>query len=266
MTPTLLKDAALFAAAFAGGAINSVAGGGTLITFPALVWAGVPWVSANATSTVALVPGSASAFWGYRDELEKSASPLLWLGIPSILGGGVGALLVLKAGDKLFAHLVPWLILGATVLFMIQGPISAWMRRRADQSTASDTQPPSAPKTTHLLGLMLFQFVVAIYGGFFGAGIGILMLAALGLLGLTNIHRMNGLKNMAAICINSVASLTFIAGHRVHWVLALVMAAGAVCGGYGGAGLARKMGQKTVRRVVIGIGLVIATIMFLRQV
>jgi uncharacterized membrane protein YfcA len=265
VTPTLLRDAALLAAAFAAGAINSVAGGGTLLTFPALVWAGVPWVNANATSTVALVPGSASAFWGYRDELEKSASPLLWLGLPSLAGGIVGALLLLKAGDTLFSHLVPWLILSATVLFMVQGPISQWMKRRADQSTDA-VKTTDQPHGAGLVGLMLFQFAVAVYGGFFGAGIGILMLAALGLIGLTNIHRMNGLKNMAAICINGIAALTFIAKHRVDWPLALIMAVGAVGGGYGGAGLARKLGQKTVRRIVIGIGLVIAAIMFIRQV
>lgn len=263
--PSPLIDAALFAAAFAAGAINSVAGGGTLITFPSLLWAGVSPVAANATSTVALVPGSASAFWGYREELGHGRSALLWLGLPSVVGGLVGAFLVLKAGDTLFAHLVPWLILGATVLFMAQEPISRWMRRRARAEHADDSAVEN-PKDGRLVGIMLYQFVVAIYGGFFGAGIGILMLAALGLLGLTNIHRMNGLKNMAAICINGVASITFIAGHKVHWMLALLMAAAAIFGGYGGAGLARKLGQKTVRRIVIGIGLAIAVLMFVRQI
>lgn len=263
--PSLPIDAALFAAAFAAGAINSVAGGGTLITFPSLLWAGVSPVAANATSTVALVPGSASAFWGYREELGQGRSALIWLGLPSLAGGVVGAFLVLKAGDTLFAHLVPWLILGATLLFMVQEPISRWMRRRAGEPHEEDPAVEN-PRGGRLLGIMLYQFLVAVYGGFFGAGIGILMLAALGLLGLTNIHRMNGLKNMAAICINGVASITFIVGHRVHWTLALLMAVAAIFGGYGGAGVARKLGQKTVRRIVIGIGLAIAVLMFVREV
>lgn len=258
-------DAALFAAALAAGAINSVAGGGTLLTFPALLWAGVSPVGANATSTVALVPGSASAFWGYRDEVARDRSALLWLGLPSLLGGVLGAVLVLKAGNTLFAHLVPWLILSATALFMAQEPISRYLRRRTPEG--DDAKPAvDHPRGGRLIGIMAYQFVVAVYGGFFGAGIGILMLAALGLLGLTNIHRMNGLKNMAAICINGVAAITFIAGRWVDWPLAILMAVGAIAGGWGGAGLAKRLGQKTVRRMVVAIGLAIAVLMFVREV
>ncbi|MBV9849803.1 MAG: sulfite exporter TauE/SafE family protein [Armatimonadetes bacterium] len=249
----------LFAAALLAGAINSVAGGGTLLTFPALLAAPhVSYVMANATSTVALVPGSVSAFWGYRQEMGRGRRELLWLGLPSLAGGVIGAKLVLRAGDEVFAHLVPWLILGATALFMLNEPVRRWVARGRREEAA-----PSARQG--VLGVMLFQFVVAVYGGFFGAGMGILMLAALGFLGLSNIHHMNGLKNFAAVCINGVAAATFILGGRVNWPLALLMAVGAVLGGYGGAGLARRLGQKNVRRLVVGIGLVIGLAMLVKQ-
>jgi uncharacterized membrane protein YfcA len=248
----------LFLAALAAGAVNSVAGGGTLLTFPALLSAGVPAVAANATSTVALVPGSLSAYWGYRAEMGRSRRYLLWLGLPSLAGGVLGAYLVLKAGDALFRELVPWLILSATVLFIVQEPIRQWLARRSAQGPATGERAGSLP------AVIAFQFLVALYGGFFGAGIGILMLAALGFLGLSDIHRMNGLKNFAAVCINGVAAVTFIVGHRVHWKIALLMAAGAIAGGYGGAGLARRLGQRNVRRIVIAIGLLIGLYMLFR--
>jgi len=265
---------ALFAAAFAAGTINSVAGGGTLLTFPALlaVLAGTPGgpIIANGTSTVALVPGSFSAFRGYRGDLG-GARRLLWtMAVPSLLGGAVGAYLATHISSDLFKRLVPWLIFAATFLFLIQD----WVRQRlvkAPFSAGAEEEgrewPPRLPTPPEgraggpsspaglPAGAMVFQFFVAVYGGFFGAGIGILMLAALGFLGQTNIHRMNGLKNFAAVCINGVGALTFILYRRVDWRLAALMAVAAVLGGWGGAGLARRLGQANVRRTVIAIGL-----------
>jgi uncharacterized membrane protein YfcA len=281
----------LFAAAFAGGAINSVAGGGTLLTFPALlgVLGGVPNgpIIANGTSTVALVPGSLSAFWGYRREMGGARRDLWTMAVPSLLGGALGAYLATHIGSDVFKRLVPWLIFTATFLFLIQD----WVRRRIGgkaptpgpspasgrgesegEKAAVTVWPPSPVPTGALLGweglgvgassgrglplgAMLFQFGVAVYGGFFGAGIGILMLAALGFLGQTDIHRMNGLKNFAAVCINGVGALTFILYRRVDWPLAALMAVAAVLGGSVGAGAARRIGQANVRRLVIAIGL-----------
>ena len=250
MHATPVQLALLFAAAFIAGAINSVAGGGTLLTFPALlsVLGGLPngSILANGTSTVALVPGSLSAFWGYRGEMDGDRCLLWTLAVPSLLGGALGAYLATHVSAGLFSHLVPWLIFTATFLFLIQD----WVRRRLGQAAALETPLGRLP-----LGAMLFQFFVAVYGGFFGAGIGILMLAALGFLGQTNIHRMNGLKNFAAVCINGVGALTFILYRRVDWSLAALMAVAAVAGGLGGAGLARRIGQANVRRIVIAIGL-----------
>ena len=241
----------LFAAAFAAGAINSVAGGGTLLTFPALLAVLGPGgsVIANGTSTVALVPGSMSAFWGYRGEIGKNRRDLWEMALPSLCGGALGAFLATHVSPALFSRLVPWLILAATFLFLIQDPVRKWVERQKDSPGVSNSENLGA-------GGMVFQFFVAVYGGFFGAGIGILMLAALGFLGQTNIHRMNGLKNFAAVCINGVGALTFILYGRVDWKLAGLMAVAAILGGYGGAGMARRIGQANVRRVVIGIGLV----------
>ena len=292
----------LFAAAFVAGAINSVAGGGTLLTFPTLlaVLGGVPNgpIIANGTSTVALVPGSLSAFWGYRGEMRGARRELWTMAVPSLLGGAVGAYLATHVSAGLFSRLVPWLIFLATFLFLIQD----WVRRRlggkappAPNNGGAGTHPAASggpPETGGQggaapaddssplppgeggeeragrglpLGAMLFQFFVAVYGGFFGAGIGILMLAALGFLGQTNIHRMNGLKNFAAVCINGVGALTFILYRRVDWPLAALMAVAAVLGGLGGAGLARRVGQANVRRTVIAIGLVFGVYTLLGQ-
>jgi len=243
----------LFAAAFAAGAINSVAGGGTLLTFPALlaVLAGTPNgpIIANGTSTVALLPGSLSALWGYRGEMEGARRELWTMAVPSLLGGAVGAYLATHIGSDLFKRLIPWLIFAATFLFLIQD----WVRRRLVKAPPELGAGGTSSGLPH--GAMLFQFFVAVYGGFFGAGIGILMLAALGFLGQTNIHRMNGLKNFAAVCINGVGALTFILYRRVDWPLVALMAVAAVLGGLGGAGLARRVGQANVRRAVIAIGL-----------
>lgn len=243
----------LFLAAFAAGAINSVAGGGTILTFPTLLTILGPAQSvlANGTSTVALVPGSVSAYWNYRSEVKLSRTALWQMALPSLLGGGLGAYLATHVNAKLFSHLVPWLILGATFLFLIQDPVRRWVdkRRAAGGGEAAGERPLG-------VGGMIFQFFVALYGGFFGAGIGILMLAALGFLGQTNIHRMNGLKNFAAICINGIGTALFIYFGKVNWPLAILMAVAAIAGGWGGAGVARKMGQANVRRVVIGVGLI----------
>ncbi len=252
---TAVEYVVLFASALGAGAVNSVAGGGSLLTFPALLAVGVSPLSANATSTVALVPGSAGAFWGYRELLKGDRATVVAMAAPSLVGGVLGALLVLRTGDKTFGAMVPWLVLGATLLFAAQGPIG-----RAVKRLKGPTTQPRSP-----IPLALFQLVVAVYGGFFGAGIGILMLAALALRGEEDIHKANGLKNLAAVCINGVATVTFVASGRVSWTPALVMATGAVLGGWGGAGVARKLGQTTVRRIVLAVGFGLAALMFWRQ-
>ena len=226
---SLLHIAIMIAGAFTAGAINSIAGGGTLITFPLLIWLGLDPKVANATSTVALWPGLFGGVFGYRKELEKSSALLLRLGLTSVIGGAIGAWLLIWTPSPTFARLVPFLILFATILFMAQGSINRRLR----------LQPIVAqPNTSWWLGAIVFQFFSSIYGGYFGAGNGILMLAAMGLLGLHEIHRANGIKNFLGICINSIAVLSFALMGLVVWPDALLMAVGALLGGYFGATMA----------------------------
>lgn len=238
----------LFIGAFAAGVVNSIAGGGTLITFPLLIWTGLDPKVANATSTVALWPGLFGGLYGYRKELENSSAILLRLGLISVVGGGLGAWLLIWTPSPVFARLVPFLILFATILFMAQGSINRRLR----------LQPIVAePKASWWVGAMVFQFFSSMYGGYFGAGNGILMLAAMGLLGLHDIHRANGIKNFLGICINSVAVVSFSLTHLVVWSDALLMAVAALLGGYFGAHMAVRVGQVWVRRGIVAIGFVI---------
>ena len=246
---------AAFGAAFAAGMINSVAGGGTLLTFPTLIWLGLNSVTANATSTVAIWPGSLGGMAGYRRELATVERRMLALVLPSLVGGLTGALLLRWTPPATFDRLVPFLILFATLLFMAQEPV-----QRALKSMHGDHHSPR-----WLIGAMTFQLGVALYGGYFGAGIGILMLAALGVLGLTDIHQMNGLKNFFALCINGVAAIYFVWARMVYWPDVLVMAAGAVLGGYGSAGIARRIGRTRVRHIVITVGLSMAVSLFFKH-
>lgn len=240
-----MHELLVFAAAIAAGAINAVAGGGTLVTFPTLVWLGVPSIAANATNTVALWPGSLGSVWGYRRELREGDRQVFALVVPSLAGGLLGAVLLDLTPTELFDRLVPFLILFATLLFMAQEPL----QRRFNFSGA------------HVSGShwgswsMLFQFGVAIYGGYFGAGQGILMLAALMLMGHTDIHRMNGVKALLATAINGIAAIYFAFNTPILWNDAGIMALGSVIGGVGGAGMARRIGRDNVRRIVILIGL-----------
>ena len=246
-------------AAAVGGAINAIAGGGTLITFPALVGLGVPAIVANATSTVALWPGALGSLYGYRDELAGARSWATRFAMPSLVGGLLGALLLLRTPAERFDQVVPWLVLGATVLFLVQRPLMTALRSRSAAAPGSPDDPTSRPPG---IPLLLFQLGVAVYGGYFGAGIGILMLAALGFMGFTNIHRMNGLKNWGGLCINVVAALTFALGGFVDWPVAIAMATGAMAGGYAGSRLAQRVPQEWVRRAVIVIGFAAAIWLF----
>jgi uncharacterized protein len=249
---------ALAAAAIAG-AINSIAGGGTLVAFPAIVGLGVPPLVANATTTVALWPGSVGSMWGYRRELVGARSWALRFAVPSLLGGATGALLLLRTSADRFERLVPYLVLGATLLFMAQGPIAKRLGRRLAAKSSTNAELPSLP-----IGYLVYQFGVGVYGGYFGAGIGILMLAVLGAMGLTNIHQMNGLKNLGALVINAVAATLFAVSGIVRWPIALAMAVGGLAGGYGGAVLAQRVPQIWVRRAITAVGLLAFVWLLLR--
>lgn len=242
-------------AAIAAGAVNSIAGGGTLLTFPSLLTAVSP-VVANATSTVALVPGSLASGWAYRREMQAARRWLMLLMWPSLLGGAVGALLVTRLEEKYFQALVPWLLLTAAMLFLFQPAIAKLT------GIGKTHEHPSAGTR---IAITTFQFLVAIYGGYFGAGIGILMLSSLSFMGISDIHQMNALKSILGTCINGVAVVVFIVEGKVNWQLAIVMAGAAIVGGYLGAHFARRLNANIVRWLVIVIGFGLAGHFFYRQ-
>lgn len=252
---TVPEILSLLCAAAAAGAINAVAGGGTILTFPTLLAIGTPAVVANATSTVALVFGTSGSVYGFRRHIP-SIREWLWRFIPvSLLGGLIGSWLLTITGNDIFSRLVPFLILFATLLFLAQGIVARMIRRSAAESQRTPLVWPA----------VLFQFLVAIYGGFFGAGIGILMLATLGFIGLSDIHQMNALKNILGSLINVVASVMFICRGMVDWPKVGVMTLGAVAGYYLGSHYSQKIPQIWVRRIVLAIGFGISAITFYRR-
>jgi uncharacterized membrane protein YfcA len=257
MSSIILQFLSLFIAAIIGGTLNSVAGGGTFFTFPTLLFTGVAPITANATSTVAIWPGSLASAGAYRHELAKQPRTILWLLTgASLLGGILGALLLLNTAQSFFVLLIPYLLLLATLLFTFSPYITAHLRQRT----------PGKSKTTwlSLLGAFFVQLLISIYGGYFGGGMGILMLAGLAMMGMDNIHEMNGLKNVLTSCTNGVAVIIFIFKGAVLWPQALLMLVGAIIGGYGGAYYARKIEQKWIRLFVMVVGFSLTLYFFVR--
>lgn len=254
MVADLAQLAGVVIASVLGGVANSVAGGGMLLVFPALVGLGVPAVSANATSTVALWPGGLSSMLGYRNALRGTRAWARALVFPSLLGGIGGAWLLTRSTDSQFKALVPWLVLGATLLFMAQKRLGAWLRHRLQLATQGPAHHDGLPPPPGI-GAGIVQFVVAVYGGYFGAGAGIIMLAAFGLMGLTNVHQMNGLKNFLALLFNFVAIAMFAVSGLVEWRFAVIMAAGSALGGHYAARYAQRMNQDVVRQVIGVVGI-----------
>lgn len=254
-------------AAFLAGGVNSVAGGGTLITFPALLGLGLAPIAANATSTVAIWPGSLGSIWGFRRELAEVPRPMLLLAVPAVLGGLAGAWLLRRTPEQLFAHLVPFLILFATVLFAIQAPVQRRLRQR---SGVAHVPGPAHGEARPRSGLWvataaLAQFAVGIYGGYFGAGMSIMMLTLLAFLGMQDILQMNAMTSFLSLCTNGVASVLFAVAHMVVWSYVFAMMAAALLGGYAAAGVARRIGRVAVRRFVIAVGFTIAIVLFVKM-
>ncbi len=246
----------LFLAGCIAGAINSVAGGGTLISFPALIAFGVAPVPANATNTAAVCPGALSSAFAYRHDLPRQRGLLTLLLLPSALGGLLGAWVLGITPNWLFARIVPFLVLFATILFGFRDRVAGRLNFGHEGS-----------ESTSLGGRIwgfCFQLFVAAYGGYFGAGIGILMLASLGVMGFRDIHQMNAIKTVLSTLINGVALFYFIAKGLVVWTIALLMAAGAILGGYAGARLAKRVDQKYLRIFIVAVGLFVSFWLFLR--
>jgi uncharacterized membrane protein YfcA len=249
----LFQLGTLFIAAVAAGAINAVAGGGSFISFPALLLIGVPPITANATNTTALWPGSLASVGAYRRELAVQRKGIVLFSAISMLGGLLGALLLLRTGESTFEALIPYLLLLATAVFAFSPQITKLTRRAGGKG---GEQP------ARRVAVLAVYFAVAVYGGFFGAGLGILTLAVLGLLGLENIHEMNALKTLQASLVNGVAVIAFVLAGAVDWPLALLMTVGAIAGGYGGAAIARQVSPQLVRWIVIGISVSLTVYFF----
>ena len=255
MSLSLASATFLFSVGILGGVMNAVAGGGTFFVFPALLFTGVPPVPANATNTVALWPGLAAsvrAFWPRLNVTRRLLVPLL---VTSLLGGVAGAVLLIRTPADIFMRLVPWLLLAATVLFAI-GP-------RLGRGAASQNALEASAGKIALATLV--ELIVAVYGGYFGGGIGIVILAMLGALGMSDIHDMNALKIILTALINGVAVVTFIVARAVYWPQALVILVGAVLGGYFGAHYSQRLPAAWVRGFVLLVGAGMTTYFFLRH-
>ena len=245
----------LFISAIIAGAINSVAGGGSLISFPSLLGFGVPSIPANATNTAALWPGSLSSAFAYSKDTEIYRDLMLPLVTPSIIGGLLGAFALVVTPPELFNEIVPFLVLFATLLFAFRDQINRLFNLGGGEERVT------------ALGRVwgfLFQLFVATYGGYFGAGMGILMLGSLSVMGLRDIHRMNGLKTILGTFINVIAFIFFAIKGLVVWNLAVLMAIGAIIGGYVGARMAKRVDQRYIRAFVITVGAVVSVWLFLK--
>jgi len=235
-------------AAFAAGALNAVAGGGSFLTFPTLVFVGLPAVIANATNTVALFPGAFASAYSYRHGIARlEGISLRAMLVVSVIGGALGALLLLVTPEADFVALTPWLLLFATVMFAFGGQAGAALKRRVHFGFRA---------------LVISQFVIAVYGGYFGGGIGILMLAALAIFGMTDLSAMNGIKTMLSGVLNGVAVVVFVVHGSVYWREALIMMGAGIAGGYYGAVLAQKLPGKVLRTFVICVGVAMTAYFF----
>ena len=234
----------LFVAGLMGGALNAVAGGGSFISFPALLLGGVPPIPANATNTLALWTGVTASGGAYRKRLDVPHRVLIPLLVTSVVGGIAGAFLLLKTPAHTFMRVLPWLMLGATLLFVFGKPLA----RGRGSSVGHDAS------TAAIVGASIFELVVSVYGGYFGGGVGIVNLAMLAAVGMTDIHAMNALKSVLGMAINGIAAVVFVARGAIYWPQAIVMIAGALVGGYFGAHYAQKLPQSWIRWFVILVG------------
>lgn len=240
-------------AAVAAGAINALAGGGTLITFPVLTAVGIPAVEANITNTVALCPGYLGGAYAQYADIRDHKKRLLLLLPASVIGGIAGGLLLLHTGEKTFRILVPFLILGASVLLALQDPVRSWLMRRQAHPESGSEAWAAFP-----VGL------AAIYGGYFGAGLSVIVLSVLGITLNDSLTRLNAFKQAISFCVNTAAAVFFLFSGRVQWSMAIVMSIGALAGGVLGGKLAGRIKPTTLRWTVVTIGVIVAAIYFIK--
>ncbi len=248
----------LFVASFLAGALNAMAGGGSFLSFPALLGVGVPPIQANATNTVALWPGQLTSIAAYWQDLKHNLNLLIPLSLAAALGGLAGGIVLLRTGQATFLRLVPWLLLASAVLFAVSTPISRWLQRRTRNKPQSTSHPSHIP-------LFLGTAVVCFYIGYFGAGSGFLMMSLLALVGVENINQINALKVCTTTLANGVAVLTFIIEKQVLWQHCLMMMLTAAIGGYLGGRYSRRLDPRLMRAVVVVIGLSMSAYFFFKQ-
>lgn len=245
-------------AGFLGGMLNAVAGGGSFITLLALVFVGVPPIAANATGTAALLPGYIASAWRFRKDIEYPASlSLKNLILIALIGGSIGAGILLTTSEQVFAKLIPWLILLATAAFIV-GP---WLLKR--RMTEQGENASSAPILSPITALIMLS-AVCIYGGYFNGGLGIILLASFGLMGQTHLHGMNGLKNLLSALLTAIAVVVYAVGNVIDGQYLLLLAVMAIIGGYVGAALAYRISQPLLRGFIVIVGLAMALGFFMR--
>lgn len=238
---------ALIAAVIAG-IVNAVAGGGTIVSFPVLVWLGLPPVEANVTSTVGLWPGGISSIWGFRREFTSRTELGVWLVLPALVGGALGAFLLLRTPQENFKLIAPYLVLGATAVLAFQRPAKA-------------VPDITRARKLHSIGAVVATLVISIYGGYFGAGLGMLLLITLGLLGMGDLNKRNGFKNLYTVAIRTIAVAYFALSGKVVWPAAILMAVGSLGGGWLGPVLQYRLGQEWMHRIIIALGIAMGVAM-----
>ena len=252
---TLLHELLILLAALVAGFINAIAGGGTLVSFPTLLALGIPPVVANVTNTIALVPGTIGGMWSQRKDFRSQYRRLLRLLPVSVTGGIVGGLLLLNTGESAFRNLIPFLILAATLLLGFQVQIKNWVISRIGHA-----------HTEHHNPVVMFSlvFFAAIYGGYFGAGLGVILMAVLGLVTDDSLNRLNFLKQAIGFAVNLSAAIYFAFSGKVDWMIAFIMLFGSLTGGLIGGKVAGKMKPEILRWIVVAAGLIAATAFFLK--
>jgi len=241
--------------AVAGGAVNALAGGGTLLTFPVLTAVGIPTVAANITNTVALCPGYLGGTLAQLRDLSGDKRKLWLLGSAGALGGVVGGILLLNTGEQTFRRLVPYLILLAAGLLVVKEPLHRWHRRRVGVGRATHNEP---------VGTVLLVLLASIYGGYFGGGLSVIVLAVLALMAHDSLTRLNALKQVISFCVNFAAAVFFLFSGKVVWQATLVMAAGALIGGIIGGRLADSVRPQVLRWMVVVVGLIVSIVYFVQ--
>jgi uncharacterized protein len=251
----------LAVASFLAGALNAVAGGGSFLSFPALLGVGVLPIAANATNTVALWPGQLTSIAAYREDLGVNLGLLVPVSISALLGGLAGAVILLRTGQGTFLRLVPWLLLAASLLFAASGPIARWIARRRVEPDRVEPDTDARPRYVPLCAALA---LVCFYIGYFGAGAGFLVMAVLAIFGIQSIREVNALKVVATTIANGIAVVTFIVERQIVWHLCLLMMLTAALGGYLGGRYSRRLSARVMRTFVVVIGLGMAAYFFLR--